>query len=134
MIWSGNGHLSAFRADGQLINDVGVIDFAGCGVVHMVGGISAMIGAWILGPRMGRFDEKGKIANLLLHKWLSGILSVEEACNGALAGLVGITSACSVVEPWASIAIGAIGAVFYTIGAKACLSWGIDDPVNASAA
>ena len=26
-----------------------MIDFAGCGVVHMVGGISAMLGAWILG-------------------------------------------------------------------------------------
>jgi hypothetical protein len=48
-------------------------------------------------------------------------------------GLVGITSACSVVEPWAAVIIGAIGAVFYTIGAKLCLKLRIDDPVNATA-
>jgi len=222
---------------------VGVIDFAGCGVVHMTGGISAMIGAAVLGPRAGRFDPltgkvddpmpghnaalvvlgtfllwfgwygfnpgstlmihgaefvaakcaatttlaaaAGCIANLAIHKWLSGILSLEEACNGALAGawwgvvvrpprfrgpsasrpahpsppfsvhaltphspvlpfrhphgstqfsgLVGITSACSVVDCWAAIACGAIGAVAYTFGAKLCLKLRIDDPVNATA-
>merc|ERR1719399_1617582 len=61
LIWSGNGFLCAWRADGELINGVGVIDFAGCGVVHMVGGASAMIGAAVLGPRRGRFDEDGNI-------------------------------------------------------------------------
>jgi ammonium transporter, Amt family len=48
-------------------------------------------------------------------------------------GLVGITSACSVVEPWAAIFCGALGAVAYTIGAKLCLKLRIDDPVNATA-
>ena len=48
-------------------------------------------------------------------------------------GLVGITSACSVVEPWAAVFCGALGAVAYTIGAKLCLKLRIDDPVNATA-
>ncbi|MFT7618889.1 MAG: Amt family ammonium transporter [Planctomycetota bacterium] len=34
-------------------------DFAGSTVVHGVGGISALIGAWLLGPRFGRFNKDG---------------------------------------------------------------------------
>jgi Amt family ammonium transporter len=37
----------------------GVLDFAGSSVVHMVGGISALAGAIVLGPRMGKFKANG---------------------------------------------------------------------------
>jgi Amt family ammonium transporter len=37
---------------------VAVIDFAGSGVVHMVGGMAALIGIWVIGPRHGRFTIK----------------------------------------------------------------------------
>jgi ammonium transporter, Amt family len=57
-IWSYRGFLSAF-AD-EPFRGVGVIDFAGSGVVHLVGGSTALIAAIILGPRKGRFyDEDG---------------------------------------------------------------------------
>lgn len=57
-IWSSDGFLTAFRDDAFL--DIGVIDFAGSGVVHMTGGATALVAAIILGPRRGRFyDEDG---------------------------------------------------------------------------
>jgi len=53
-VWDGSGFLSAFNADAVMH---GCIDFAGSGVVHMTGGWAAMVGAKILGPRLGRFEE-----------------------------------------------------------------------------
>lgn len=39
----------------------GYQDFAGCGVVHIVGGMSAFVASWFLGPRFGfEFDPKDK--------------------------------------------------------------------------
>lgn len=34
-------------------------DFAGSGVVHMIGGIYGLVGAWVCGPRVGRFVQQG---------------------------------------------------------------------------
>jgi len=44
---------------GGWLSTMGFHDFAGSTVVHAVGGISALVGAWLLGPRIGRFNEDG---------------------------------------------------------------------------
>jgi Amt family ammonium transporter len=37
----------------------GHVDYAGSSVVHMVGGVTALAGAWVLGPRIGKFNKDG---------------------------------------------------------------------------
>jgi Amt family ammonium transporter len=39
---------------------VGYLDFAGSGVVHAAGGMAALAGAIVIGPRIGKFDKDGK--------------------------------------------------------------------------
>eukprot|EP00092_Neocalanus_flemingeri_P008906 GFUD01009581.1.p1 GENE.GFUD01009581.1~~GFUD01009581.1.p1 ORF type:complete len:704 (+),score=140.44 GFUD01009581.1:39-2150(+) len=55
--WTPNGWL--------MVN--GYIDFAGSGVVHHLGGVCGFVGAVFLGPRIGRFDVKGKPVNMPGH-------------------------------------------------------------------
>ncbi|MCI7322457.1 MAG: ammonium transporter [Lachnospiraceae bacterium] len=51
---------------GGWLAQMGFHDFAGSCAIHMVGGISALIGAAILGPRIGKFtkDKSGKIVKV----------------------------------------------------------------------
>ncbi|MBQ2935042.1 MAG: ammonium transporter, partial [Lachnospiraceae bacterium] len=51
---------------GGWLAQIGFHDFAGSCAIHMVGGISALIGAKILGPRIGKFnkDSNGKITKV----------------------------------------------------------------------
>jgi len=59
-IWSTSGFLSAFADEPW--KGVGNVDFAGSGVVHMTGGLTALIAAIVLGPRQGRFyDTEGNV-------------------------------------------------------------------------
>lgn len=66
---------------GGWLSQIGFHDFAGSCAIHMVGGISALVGATILGPRIGKFtkDKNGKITKvnaILGHNITIGALGV----------------------------------------------------------
>jgi ammonia channel protein AmtB len=52
----------------------GAVDFAGSGVVHMVGGVTALVGAMIIGPRIGKFNKDGTANAIPGHNLPMGIL------------------------------------------------------------
>ena len=61
---------------GGWLSDLGFVDFAGSCAIHMVGGISAFIGALILGPRIGKYGKNGKVNAIPGHSLTLGALGV----------------------------------------------------------
>ncbi|MFI5156945.1 MAG: ammonium transporter, partial [Chitinophagales bacterium] len=45
----------------------GHVDFAGSTVVHMVGGVAALAGAIVIGPRLGKYGKDGKVNTIPAH-------------------------------------------------------------------
>lgn len=200
-VWSPMGWLSGFNTVSPLIGS-GMIDFAGSGVVHMVGGLSGLMGCILVGPRLGRFDSNGKPVDMPGHSatlvvlgtvllwfgwygfnpgstlniaaagtatataadisknlyWTSGRAAVTttlsgaagvlvaliltfirhkswdllQVCNGALVGFVSITAGCAVLEPWAALIAGGVGAIIFDLTCRLWLKLRIDDPLAAS--
>jgi len=167
---------------------VGVRDFAGSGVLHAVGGMVALAGIYLLGPRIGKFNKDGvpnaipghdvsmivmgtfflffgwfgfnpastlaatdlRISVIAVNTFLAGAagatlvcyytffktkkVDIALTCNGALAGLVGITASCAYVPTWAAVVIGVVSGFIVMYGIK-FNDWvlKVDDPVGAVA-
>lgn len=169
---------------GGWLEKLGFIDFAGSTVVHSVGGWSALAGAVILGPRLGKYGKDGSIKPILGHNvplaalgvfilWLGwfgfnpgsttaatkdiamifvntnlaasagavlamattwaklGKPDITMSLNGALAGLVAITSPCATVSPTSAVIIGAVAGVIVVYSVLFFDRVKIDDPVGA---
>ncbi len=65
-VWDGSGWLA----------QLGYIDFAGSTAVHMLGGITALLGAYFLGPRIGKYDKDGNARALPGHNLTLAALGV----------------------------------------------------------
>lgn len=64
--WSGAGWLT----------DLGYTDFAGSGIVHLVGATAALAGVLVVGPRIGKYDANGKPQTIPGHSLTLGALGV----------------------------------------------------------
>ncbi len=72
----------SWKWGGGWLDELGFIDFAGSGLVHMTGGFAALVAAAVLGPRAGKFDDSGKPRALPGH-------SVPLAMTGVLILFIG---------------------------------------------
>ena len=176
---------------GGWLAQLGFHDFAGSTAIHMVGGLSALIGAKILGPRIGKFetDKDGKVtkvnaipghsltlgalgvfilwfgwygfngaaaksidqlgsifmattiapaiatATCMVFTWLKyGKPDVSMCLNASLAGLVGVTAPCDVVDCLGASIIGIVSGLLVVFGVWLLdYKLHIDDPVGAVA-
>jgi len=169
---------------GGWLSQLGYFDWAGSTVIHMVGGLTALIGAMLLGPRIGKYDKDGKPNAISGHSITLGCLGVfilwfgwygfnggaattvdqaaqifttttigaaVGACaamfftwakdgkpdismtlNGCLAGLVGITAPCAVVDALGALVIGAVSGILVCVFVPFLDNkLHIDDPVGA---
>ncbi|KAH9260678.1 hypothetical protein BASA81_001145 [Batrachochytrium salamandrivorans] len=122
-VWGG-GFLTLGNHNGQSLMQSGVVDFAGCGPVHMVGGVAGAIGSKIMGPRMGRFDpSSGKPMPIPGHSSPLATLGVFVLWVGwmgfncgsvlNLSGGGGVVAARAGVNTILSSAMGALSSMFY---------------------
>lgn len=179
-IWGG-GWLSA----------LGFHDFAGSCAIHMVGGVTALIGAAMEGGRIGKFtrDKSGKVTKVhafpghnivigalgcfilwfgwygfngaaattgpqlasifmattvapavatvvcMIFTWLKyGKPDVSMCLNASLAGLVGITAGCDMLDATGAVIVGIVSGLLVVFGVWFCdYVIHVDDPVGAAA-
>ncbi len=120
--WSGDGWLS----------DLGFLDFAGSGLVHLTGGVAALAGVLVIGPRIGKYDENGKPQTIPGHSLLMGSLGVFILWfgwygfnAGSTLQAVGADFASVAVTTTLSASAGALGAMFISWNNK---GFGKPDP------
>ena len=139
---------------GGWLQSMGFHDFAGSAAVHNVGGVIALLGAWMLGPRIGKYDKNGKPHAIPGHNLTAGALGVfilwfcwfgfnggsslslstdaTMTLNGSLAGLVAITAGCDTVSPFGAFFIGLVAGFLVVLSVEFFDNIAkVDDPVGA---
>jgi len=68
--------VGSWKWGGGFLDELGFYDFAGSTLVHSVGGWAALIAVYMLGARIGKFDDKGKAKALPGHNLPLGAAGV----------------------------------------------------------
>jgi Amt family ammonium transporter len=99
----------------------GHIDFAGSSVVHMQGGVIALIFAWLIGPRRGKYNKAGRVAHpivphsipmVMLGTFILAFAWFGFNAGSSLAG-TDLRIAVVAVNTMLASATGALGATFW---------------------
>jgi len=116
-VWGG-GWLSQLGANVGLGH--GHVDFAGSSVVHMTGGLTALAGAIVLGPRIGKFRRDGQMAAIPGHNIPMAVIGTLILAFGWFGFNAGSTLAASdprvgliAANTMIASAAGALSALFY---------------------
>ena len=116
-VWGG-GWLSALGRAAGLGH--GHVDFAGSSVVHMTGGVTALAGAIVLGPRSGKFRRDGTIAAIPGHNLPLAVMGTMVLAFGWFGFNAGSTLAAAdpriatiAVNTLLASAAGALGALVF---------------------
>jgi Amt family ammonium transporter len=111
----------------------GYVDFAGSGVVHAVGGLSALAGAIVIGPRIGKYGRDGTVHTIAGHNIPMAILGVFILLFGWLGFNAGSTLAATelrissvIVNTVLASCTGCLAAMFTAWMWKG--AWGKPDP------
>ncbi|WP_017326649.1 ammonium transporter [Synechococcus sp. PCC 7336] len=117
--WAWNGLFGDYNGgSGGWLEGLGYIDYAGSGVVHLVGGAAALAGAIVLGPRIGKYSSTGEPRALPGHNLPLGMLGIFILTVGWIGFNAGSTTSAIPDMGWIAMntflaaAAGAIGAMF----------------------
>ncbi len=104
---------------GGWLSSLGFVDFAGSGVVHMLGGSAALAGVIVVGPRIGKYSADGKPRPIPGHSVTLGALGVFILWfgwygfnAGSTLAAVGADIATPAVTTTLAACAGSIGAMF----------------------
>ena len=118
-VWGG-GWLSTLGINAGLGH--GHVDFAGSSVVHMTGGVTALAGTLVLGPRLGKFRADGTVGALSGHNLPMAVLGSLILAFGWFGFNAGSTLAASnprialiAVNTMLASSAGAISALLYVL-------------------
>jgi Amt family ammonium transporter len=115
LTWGG-GYLST-------VLGVGFSDFAGGMIVHGMGGIAGLTAAWILGPRMDRYNDDGSANVVPGHSMTFAVLGTLILCFGWYGFNVGTAASVFVVEE-GSVALGAFAETVGRVALTTTLAMG----------
>jgi Amt family ammonium transporter len=102
---------------------VGFSDFAGGMIVHGMGGVAGLTAAWVLGPRMDRYNEDGSANVIPGHSMTFAVLGTLILCFGWYGFNVGTAASVFIVEE-GSVALGAFAETVGRVALTTTLAMG----------